>query len=214
MNVYGRKGAYSDADTSAAPTAAGYEGSQTSSLHGRSMHPVDLYTIDSRVPSVSSDGASSAQAGNTRSDLAEQPKVTPPIAQLAMTQTMTQTATIQGHESQPTPGQGSGASSAQAGNTILRPGGGAPNDGGEGGGGNGGRKDTNGASSAKAGSTKPGDPDDDDNPDDWEDDEDLADEDNVDVHKRDKTKPKEAGKIELAQFPQGGQWRAWRADTI
>ena len=37
---------------------------------------------------------------------------------------------------------------------------------------------------------------------------------NVDVHKRDKTMPEEADKIELAQFPQGGQWRAWRANTI
>ena len=129
MNVFKLKGSYSDADTSAAPTAAGYEGSQSSSLHGRSLHPVDLYTIDTRAPSAPNDCASSAKAGNTRSDNGDQHKITPPIARLATTQTMTQTATIQGQESHPTPGQGNGRSSANAGDTFSQPRGGAPNDG-------------------------------------------------------------------------------------
>ena len=84
----------------------------------------------------------------------------------------------------------------------------------EAGGGNGGRKDPSGASSAQAGSPDDNDPDDDDDPPDGQDEDDPADEDNVDVHTRDRTRPREADAISISSFPAGAQWRAWRANTI
>ena len=103
--VLGRKGAISDAATSA-PAVTGYDGSQAS-MPSRSLFPINLYDLDP------TDGASSTQVGS------------PPVVTFTTTQTVVApTKTAQGQDRSPPIAPHTGASSSHDGNPRPQPEGG------------------------------------------------------------------------------------------
>ena len=192
--VFGRKGAQSDATTSV-PTVTGYEGSQVSAPY-RSLVPIDLYTFDP------TGGAQTSQDGG------------PPTNQYTTTQTvMAPTRTTQGQDRSPPVNPYSGASSSGGANPRRPPGGedyedddkGPPKGGPP-------KGDPTSQDGGPGRRPPPGPPSEDPPIEDGEESEIDVGGANARRHS-DRDRIREADRIVLKGFPQGNQWRAWRALT-